>query len=95
LGVWDDVPPKYSPFPRKSEEAAAALVECGVRASTVRLAPWVHGHGDHGFVPILIGIAREKGVSAYIGEGRNRWPAERGECAHLSAKAAEDCRRLG
>jgi len=71
----DDVSPDF-PSPRVSEQTALSLK--GVRASVVRL-PQVHNTVRQGLLTYAVATAREKGVSAYVGEGRNRWAA-----AHIS-----------
>ena len=75
LGTEADSPDP-SVHPRVGNAAAVlALADKGVRVAAARFAPTVHGAGDHGFVSTLVAVARERGVSAYVGDGSNRWPA--------------------
>lgn len=90
--VTEDTAPRpvRDGFPRFSEQAPMAFLDRGVAAAAVRFAPSVHGREKQGLVTGLIRTAREKGVSAYIGDGSNLWPAvERQDAAELCALAIE------
>lgn len=79
----DDGEPDYPRYP--PEQATLAMAQQGVRSMVVRLPPTVHGAGDKtGFVRQLMALAGDKGISAWIGDGQNRWPSvHRLDAAHL------------
>jgi nucleoside-diphosphate-sugar epimerase len=75
---------------RGTAQLTLALADRGVRSSVVRLPPTCHGQGDEGFISMLVGIARARGLSGYLGDGSNRWPAaHRTDAARLFRLAVE------
>ena len=96
VGTEQDAPgldPAAAGGPRArlaTEEVALSFASLGVRSSVLRLATTCYGDGDHGFLAALVGIARDKGVSGFIGDGSSRWPAvHRLDAAHLFRLALE------
>ncbi len=90
LATENDLPFVAPAYPRRSEMAARELADKGVRAATIRLSPTVHGVGDHGFIPILMGLAKQTGVSAWPEDAENRWAAvHRRDAATLYRLALE------
>jgi nucleoside-diphosphate-sugar epimerase len=74
----------------RTEQTLLGFADRGIRSSAVRLAPTVHGDGDDGCMARLVSIAREKGVSGYVGDGTGTWPAvHRLDAAHLFRLALE------
>jgi nucleoside-diphosphate-sugar epimerase len=73
-----------------SENLALDFIDRGVHTVALRFAPTVHGVGDHGFVAMIAAVAREKGVSGYVGDGTSRWAAvHRSDAARLVALGLE------
>lgn len=90
LATENDLPFVAPAYPRRSEPAARELADKGVRAATIRLSPTVHGLGDHGFIPILMDLAKQTGVSAWAEDAENRWAAvHRRDAATLYRLALE------
>lgn len=86
----DTAPSASAEYPRQSEASTIALAERGINTAVIRLPPSVHGKGDHGFVPTLIDIARQKGISAYFAEREAHWPAvHRDDAARLYMRALD------
>lgn len=93
LATEEDRSPHEGPdAPRGgSENLALSWADRGVRTVSLRFAPTVHGTGDHGFTAALVAIARERGVSAYVGDGSHRWAAvHASDAGRLAARALTD-----